>query len=135
MTLSVIKISVLNALCVWIMTSGLIKFNCSVSIWLSLIKIQPCFWASRSGLADLQRAILQQTIKVIKTHNNNQYSANAPVTHKSKKRFLLIDVFSSISDYKNFSISLIVRVSRLLLSLDWWFLTFNEAKRKKKHLS
>lgn len=31
------------ALCVGIRTSGLIKFNCSVSIWLGLIKIQPCF--------------------------------------------------------------------------------------------
>lgn len=34
-----------------------------MSILLSLIKIQPCIWVSRSGLADLQRATLQHNNK------------------------------------------------------------------------
>jgi hypothetical protein len=70
-----------------------------MSIWLSLIKIQPCFGARHNGLADLQRATLQQTIKVIKAHNNNQYNANAPVTHKSSRKWFL-EAFSSTSDDK-----------------------------------
>lgn len=98
LTLSFIRVSVLNALCVCIRTSGLINFNCSVSIWLGLIKIQPCFWASRSGLADLQRAILQQTIKVIKAHNNNQYNANTPVTYKSSRKWFLEAISSASGD-------------------------------------
>lgn len=101
LTLSLTRISMLNALCVCIRTSGLIKFNCSVSVWLGLIKIQPCFWASRSGLADLHRAILQQTIKVIKAYNNNQYNANTPLTYKSSRKWSL-EAFSSASGDKIF---------------------------------
>lgn len=138
LTLSVIRISVLNALCVCIRTSGLIKFNCSVSIWLSLIKIQSCFWASRSGLADLQRAILQQTIKAIKAHNNDQYNAYTPVTYKPSRKWFL-EAFSSTSDDKiKIFETLICKFAYALLVnklLSFVFFTTNEAKENDSNMN
>lgn len=60
-----------------------------MSILLSLIKIQPCIWVSRSGLADLQRATLQHNNKSDKGTQNNKYNANVPFIHKSGMTLLL----------------------------------------------
>jgi len=49
-------------------------------------------------LADLQRAILQQTIKVIKARNNNQYNVNTPVTYKSSRKWFLEAISSAFGD-------------------------------------
>lgn len=116
-----------------IRTSGLIKFNCSVSICLGLIKIQPCFWASRSGLADLHRAILQQTIKVIKAYNNSQYNVNTPLTYKSSRKWFL-EAFSSASGDKNFWNTLFLSLRTLSLSMGC-LLFSNEAKENDSKIN